>query len=83
MALIYKAHPTTRYCAFDFMSNLVEDYFSEKFLEGITNQITDGKIALIWEIINKIIENHYNEISAKGIVSVVNKLFERIKKEVT
>lgn len=65
------------------MSNLVEDYFSEKFLEGITNQITDGKIALIWEIINKIIENHYNEISAKGIVSVVNKLFERIKKEVT
>ena len=27
-AITYNAHPTTSFCAFDFFSNIVEDYFS-------------------------------------------------------
>jgi len=28
MAVNSRVHPTTNYCAFDFLSNLVEDYFN-------------------------------------------------------
>jgi len=28
LAITYKAHPTTRYCAFDCFSNIIEDYFN-------------------------------------------------------
>lgn len=38
-ALNYNAHPTTRFCAFDFLGNIVDDYFNETYLWALINQI--------------------------------------------
>lgn len=81
-AINYQAHPTARYLAYDFLSNLVEDYFNEIFLNTITDEITNGKISLVWEVVTKILENHYDQLSANGIISVINKLFVRIAREI-
>lgn len=53
--LTYSAHPTAAYCAFDFLGNIVEDYFSESLMDKLTDHISSGKTALIWDIISKII----------------------------
>jgi hypothetical protein len=41
-ALSYKAHPTTRYMALDFISNIVDEYFTEPFFNEIVKLIIEG-----------------------------------------
>lgn len=81
--LTYSAHPTAAYCAFDFLGNIVEDYFSENLIDRLTDHISTGNTALIWDIVSKIIEKHYKDLSGNGIAVLINKVFLRIQREVT
>jgi hypothetical protein len=81
-ALTYQVHPTTAYCGFDFLSNIVDDHFSEAFLEALISQIVTSKISLIWEITEKVINHHFSKLSTNGVNLIISKLFERLQTEV-
>ena len=81
-AVNYQAHPTTLYCAFDFLSNICEDYFNEELLDKLTDHISLKKTKLIWETIARVVENHFSEISLEGIQTIITKVFIRLKNEI-
>jgi hypothetical protein len=48
LAINYQGHPTTRYCALDCFSNIVEDYFNELFFPRVCEEIECGQTSLVW-----------------------------------
>ncbi len=68
------------FCAFDCFSNIVEDYFNESLMDKLTDQISKGGLSIVWEIVSKLLERHYAQISGEGIGTLINKVFVRISK---
>ena len=83
LAINYNAHPTTSFCAFDFFSNIVEDYFNPSLLDKFTDNISMGKIGLTWDIILSIITRHIRELSMESLSIIINKTFTRLRREIT
>jgi len=65
-ALNYNKHPTSRYMGLDFISNVVDEYFTEHLYTQIIQLILNCKSqesGLLWNIVGKLFSSQRQQIS--------------------
>ena len=58
-AINYQGHPTTRYCALDFLCDIFTLYFDQSLLIEIGEMLQTETIEIVWSIVDAIITSHY------------------------
>lgn len=51
-------------------------------MDRFSDHIAIGKIGLVWDIVHKIVDVHFEELSPESVSLLIDKVFIRVKKEV-
>lgn len=83
IALEDKSHPTAEYCANDFLYNIADEYYSDFFVQQLSNKIITTTNANTIDALAKMIKCQAQKISPGLMLEVLEKVYGRLYSEMT
>lgn len=81
VALQQNTETTAIYCAYDFLFNIANEYYSDYFVQQLTSKVLTTTFPIIWDAEQKLISYHLAKISPGLCMEVLQKVFERLNIE--